>query len=822
MVCADQQIRSEELKALQQLATQNLVGNKTIVEMEKILAQDENQLSIEEIAQNIPASQQNDAMWQILTMAHLDGFCSALERQMAQQVAKYWSWPDGEVEQQIELVGAFADTRLIEAAPDGQQLSLEARLLQKADALLPPTFIEMLAQVSGREKKIEQLRREIILSGPEYDEAIRQCTIIAEEDYQFTKLALKKALSALNNVNINLQKTSEENKYNNRSNKGQAASAKEVAQQLGVVQKGLGAEIIKEVEKILKLLHSKERTLNNFTIAFMGKTKVGKSTLHAIVTEDGWDAIGSGKQSTTKFNRVYEWKNIRIIDTPGIGAPDGKSEEEIAKSVIDESDVICYVVTNDSIQEIEFNFLRLLKEKIKPLVVLLNVKSNLVDERRLEYFLKNPDRLFEVEGNSGLGGHIERIRRYAKDNYANDYFKVIPVMLLAALLSQSREYEKQKKKLFEASRIQDFLDYIRESLMMYGTIRRSQTLLGSSVSTIAVPQQWIEQQVEVYGTLNNTLKEKCEAVGDNLKKASEDATEYLLQEIKVVFQDVLNIIPSFAEDYWDAEELDLQLGWEGKLREIKFRERLNNAYQESKEKFDLEVREALVAVGNELQLVAQFSGGNFDVSGQNSELFFNNLTKIGESLLKIVAPVLAFSGLLEPIVIEKPGFFGKAINWISGLFKSKDQKRREAVEKISNHLSSRIENYQQVTRENSQIEFAQYCEYINLSIKTYFDDLISGFEVISQELELAKSQLSLAVKYLNYAYAKRIVDWCRGGYEKLTVNSIKATIAKVERNFGSEINIITKSKLTFKKLPKNLKYIIQENVIIKSLKKKEG
>ena len=41
-------------------------------------------------------------------------------------------------------------------------------------------------------------------------------------------------------------------------------------------------------------------------------------------------------------------------------------------------------------------------------------------------FLKNPHKLFEMEGNSGLGGHFERIHRYAKQQYANDYFSIIP------------------------------------------------------------------------------------------------------------------------------------------------------------------------------------------------------------------------------------------------------------------------------------------------------------------------------------------------------------------------------------------------------------
>jgi Fe2+ transport system protein B len=205
----------------------------------------------------------------------------------------------------------------------------------------------------------------------------------------------------------------------------------------------------------------------------MGKTKAGKSTLHAIITGEGWNAIGVGKQRTTRLNRVYEWKNIRIIDTPGIGAPGGQSDEEIARSVIDESDVICYVVTNDSIQETEFQFMKLLKEKAKPLIILLNVKYNLRDPRRLEHFLKKPDKLFAMDGNSGFKGHIDRIRRYAQQHYANDYFAIVPVMLLAAQMSCEPEHQEIKNKLFKASRIQDFLDSIRESLIKHGAIRRN-------------------------------------------------------------------------------------------------------------------------------------------------------------------------------------------------------------------------------------------------------------------------------------------------------------------------------------------------------------
>lgn len=236
----------------------------------------------------------------------------------------------------------------------------------------------------------------------------------------------------------------------------------------------------------------------------MGKTKAGKSTLHAIITDGGWDAIGVGKQRTTRLNRVYEWKNIRIIDTPGIGAPGGKTDEEIAQSVIEESDVICYLLTDDSVQETEFSFLKLLKEKAKPLIIVLNIKKNLRDSRRLEYLLKEPNKPFTKTGKSGLGGHIERIRRYAKQYYANDYFDIVPVMLLAAQLSREKEHQQNKEKLFKASRIQDFLDSIRVSLVENGAIRRSQTLLGSTVGAIDKPDKWVTQQIQIYQQLIET------------------------------------------------------------------------------------------------------------------------------------------------------------------------------------------------------------------------------------------------------------------------------------------------------------------------------
>ncbi|MEG4065832.1 50S ribosome-binding GTPase [Microcoleus sp. Pol11C2] len=594
-------------------------------------------------------------------------------------------------------------------------------------------------------------------------------------------------------------------------------TAKEVAKQLEDTRNDLSAEIIKEIESVRESLRAKERALNHFSITFMGRTKAGKSTLHAIVTDDGWDAIGVGKQRTTRLNRVYEWKNIRIIDTPGIGAPGGKSDEEIAKSIIDESDVICYVVTNDSIQESEFGFLRLLKEKAKPLIILLNVKNNLRDPRRLEHFLQNPDKLFERDGQSGIGGHIQRIRRYAKQHYANDYFDIIPVMLLAAQLSREPEHVKKKQELFKASQMQNFLESIRVSLVNHGAIRRSQTLLGSTVGAIDHPNKWVNQQALIYEKLTETLKNKREGIQKDIRKAAKDSQDSLLQQIDRIFQDAIEAVPSFAEDHYNCNEVTMKLEWEKKLKALRCEDRLNIAYQEASKKFNKEVQEVLEEIGNELQLMSQIGSNDFSFTEQDSNNF-RDLVRIGAGILGIAGTIIAF---FAPPVAIAIGILTAVVSGLSGMLKSKNEKRREAVLNISTSLETQLNTQRQKTLQQAKGDFGKYSDSVTTNINIYFEELIAGLEAIATELEKAKINLSHNAKYLNRAYAKRIIDWSIEQYEPLTVQGINKTIAKVKRDFGRSMKIVTQSKVQRLKSLEDIKHILQEDIYfsLKSPKK---
>ncbi len=234
IVCADQQIHSEESKSLRELADIVRVGQQTRDEMEKILAQDDYHFSVEYVASRVTPGQQNEAMRQILAIAYADGFFAPLEREMVERIAHIWNWPTGEIDRIIQEAQGMTVKRSSNDDDNQPNLSFAARLLRnEKKSALSRAVITMATKLApdtiGR--KIEQLEREILLSGPEYDEAIEQCAKIASEDYKYAEKALEGTKSVLKELGQNLLQFIQEIQPKTNGN-GKATTAKEVAKQL--------------------------------------------------------------------------------------------------------------------------------------------------------------------------------------------------------------------------------------------------------------------------------------------------------------------------------------------------------------------------------------------------------------------------------------------------------------------------------------------------------------------------------------------------------------------------------------------------------------
>lgn len=136
---------------------------------------------------------------------------------------------------------------------------------------------------------------------------------------------------------------------------------------------------LNESKRVQYSLIQKERSVPDFTISLVGRTKSGKSTLHSILTNHGRDKIGTGAQRTTRYNRVYQWNLLKLIDTPGIGSAEanGRNDDAIAESVLGESDVICLVVRDDSVLQDVLEFIEKIASLNKPIIVLLNHMENI-------------------------------------------------------------------------------------------------------------------------------------------------------------------------------------------------------------------------------------------------------------------------------------------------------------------------------------------------------------------------------------------------------------------------------------------------------------
>lgn len=826
MICADGQEHINESKALAKIAEASGINNITSEEASKILTQSDTRIPLNLVTDSIPKEAEQECMQYLATLAYVDGYCDPLERELLEKLAKQWGISELELSQYC-AEGEHTGRDFIDDSASldySQHFSPGEKLIAGIDRLSDGKLLKAmkLFQSAALKETINNIEHKILLSGPDYDEAIDKCRKVAEEDIKFAIPALDATRKSLDWLKSELSNTIKD--LNDFKDKQEAKTAQEVISFLKKTEEYFESEIFKKVEAVNASLHKKKRAMNCFTISFLGKTKAGKSTLHAVVTGEGEEAIGEGKQRTTRLNRVYEWKNIRIIDTPGIGAPGGKTDEEIAQSVIDESDLICFVLNNNNQQETEFAFLKQLKEKAKPFVILLNVKENLTHPRKLERFLQNPDKLFSVENKSALGGHLDRIKRYAEQYYGNDYFEIIPVQLYAALLAQKSETKAQKNELLNASRIKDFLDSIKLSLIQDGVIRRSQTLLGSTVGEIEPISNWTALKISELDETHSKITSFRNLGTRKIAKFGINAQKELKREFGKVFSALRDTIQEFAENYWDLKQASLEKKWEEHVEKRK--KILESALEKVMNSYSNEVLDLLEEIGAEISLMSKLKFRDPTLEEQDSSSFMKNFLKIGGGFLGVAgsgaflyaALVTGAANWWNPVGWVLVGV-GLVMGLVSGLFTSKTKKMQKAVNNITSALRKSVDGQEKDVIESILKEIKMHTNKVEADIDSYFSVMQEGLHSFMTSMKLCNEELLKLQDGLNNAYAKRVIDWVQNKNRKLTEASIRKSVKSVERILGNRMNINTTECLIIKKTPNEIQAVLQEDLTIKGEQK---
>lgn len=402
-----------------------------------------------------------------------------------------------------------------------------------------------------------------------YKAALQRCVDVAGEEYPHAQKALTQTETIIQGLRTKMEAVL-------AATNEQAGTAIEDAQErLAKLNRRLDLVVTEQLQATIASLAKKKNQLKKFTVTLFGRTMAGKSTIREALTHGDGDTIGKGAQRTTRDIREYEWDDLRIIDTPGIGAYKGDADSARAESVIDESDVLLFLVSSDSIQESSFRGMRAIRDQNKPIIFILNVKHDLTQPVYRRRFLKDA---YSIMGKEAIRGHASRISMLSSDELGIRNPCIIPIHAQAAFLATRPEYASQKRALHRASGIDDLREELTDVVIRHGPVRRLQTLLDGTVVKLMDLEIQLQQEAKDLKREARYLKDKFTELNSRLDdyigtvdKRIQSGTNQLLRPIR-------SSVSGFVDE--NIERDDVGTCWKHKVEEVEIGQWLENLQQQ--------------------------------------------------------------------------------------------------------------------------------------------------------------------------------------------------------------------------------------------------
>ncbi|MBR5272749.1 MAG: 50S ribosome-binding GTPase [Clostridia bacterium] len=612
------------------------------------------------------------------------------------------------------------------------------------------------------------------ISQKEYLETIKKCREVAAEDFAVIKPVCESTLAsaqALIDRIDNMIKSCDGN-----------GTEQEFVSVLTAFA-GKIRDIIIPAAKAYKIkINQKEAAVEDFTIVLVGRTKAGKSTLKAVLTGSGKDEIGKGKQRTTLVNYIYEWNNLRIIDTPGIDAGGDaiQIDKDIAEKALAEADVVCYLTPCDGVPKNTIKFIDEIVKSNKPVLILLNYKWNIRDEDNLEDFIDEPDEWRSDKGKNSIIGYYEPIRRFAEENNYEKMITCYPVFLLAALMADEGKYEEYTSTLRKSSGIDEFLASLKIIVVEQGTFLRSKTIIDDSVGHCSA---WLRDFRISQENLINQLEILKETKEDTFKKIDKAQKKFMDNSVKAIRQEFRTLTTvhakKFAETHYDEKD-GLDSKWSKYCARIGFEKRVQDAIEVEMSDFSKGLNsifdDLAIDMGEATRSAESMGAGHIKLN-----LFpAREVTKFISGALGIAgAIVLAFS-LSNPIgwILGGLALVGK---WFSGLFKSRAQREREAQDRLYNSLADSISTQCEKTVEEFSKKTKKEITAITKKTKKMYENIQECLETVIKESDVMCREWESQIDEMNMHFAKRVLQYLAPGEEY--------SITDISRAFGETLNI---------------------------------
>ena len=749
----------------------------------QIFSDDEERTKLKDILDklvmaNYSVAQKTEIVTLLARIAYGDDYMASSELELLMKVGKLLKL---DIEQIIEETHSESNKRITSS-----QLSSLKRFVGKMENTIYQSFAN-----SDKKSVVDMM-----LGGLGYSASIAQITEDAEKD-------LARVTRIIDDLNGMLNE-----EYNHLATIKPSSKkvSKEVLKIEQIIQgiRGSFNEIIdNSLTSNREVLDKKRRNIRYFTIAFMGRTKAGKSTLHKVITQQENDDIGVGKLRTTRYNRSWYWNKLRIVDTPGIGAPGGEADTEIAKSIIDEADVVCYVVTSDSIQETEFDFFSTIKERNKPLYIILNVKSNLNQAIRLKRFIANPNDWRLGDGPQSIKGHIERIHDKLDGKYNMDAVRIIPIHLLAAQLALSGEQDsKTSKILFEASNISEFTNSVKKEVQLSGSLKKSLSVIDGTSYQINTIWHKIYADLKSLKEGNEVLKKKQSKNYTFFKNELTQVEQYLKTIFQVTRNDLHNRASAFAREHYDDE--DAGKAWSKDMVVKSINKRLEQQIQERFNDLNEKIKSELEEMIMDMRISLATNNIGSNVSGEsvtNTRLAANVFVSVISATLFVWNP-FGWSVAVGTVIV---GILGSIF---TSLFTSKSEKIRKATENLRKQLYDSIDSGIDKNLKQVLVNTRKSINDTYKTIDSVFNAYTKNADDIIMDMEKLVKQVQENENAINSLVSLRILDFVgKNPVKEISINEMSNQVLcdgyPVERDWKKQsIKFLYDTGLTGKNIQK--------------------
>jgi tRNA U34 5-carboxymethylaminomethyl modifying GTPase MnmE/TrmE len=414
---------------------------------------------------------------------------------------------------------------------------------------------ENYSNTSNYEVKTPQRK----VSQSEFKEALKNCSKTANSAYNLSIRYAKKIEIVIIQLNSDIEAVSHEILKFKGSEQFQFT---ETLKQIQFDVKNISED---SLEDLVISLDKKRKHLKDFTVALFGRTKAGKSTLRETLTRGNGSTIGKGSQRTTRDVKEYSWQGLRLLDTPGIEAYQGNDDTNKANDIIDQSDIVLFLTSDDSVQPGEFQAMAQLQQINKYFAVILNVKHDISNDLEdLQMFIDIPEMVFDEDR---LSQHKHHIKNHIQEYLHLDNVDIVPIHAQSGFLSTQAEYQEYSSHLWQLSKIEELYSLIAYQIYTNGQDLRLSTFADSLEYFIKSIDQKLAAAKSQLSVQLNFLERKQREIEKIFAEIEKEGDIKIKDKCDSLYDLIENQIGSFVENYSNMDINGRQRAWKGIVNE---------------------------------------------------------------------------------------------------------------------------------------------------------------------------------------------------------------------------------------------------------------